>query len=83
MFYPGSEHLLIPGPDPNMFSSRIIHEKSGMQAYFFLASFGFRWQRSGKNSSQIRIPDPGGKKALDPRFRIRTIGSEEGLVTHN
>jgi hypothetical protein len=33
---------------------------------------------SGKNSSRIRIPDPGGKKAPDPgsRIRIRNTGSK-------
>jgi hypothetical protein len=29
---------------------------------------------SGKNSSRIRIPDPGGIKAPDPGSRIRNTG---------
>jgi hypothetical protein len=32
---------------------------------------GIRNPGSGKNSIRIRIPDPGGKKAPDPRSRIR------------
>jgi hypothetical protein len=65
-------------PDPNIFNpgSSI---KNGMQTYFFLASYAFRSKvfvlvivkktrdpRSGRNSSRIRIPEPGGKKAPDP-----------------
>jgi hypothetical protein len=33
--------------------------------------------RSGKNSSRIRIPDPGGKKAPDPGSGSATLYSAE------
>jgi hypothetical protein len=78
MFYPGfrirpfshpgsgSEHFFHPG-------SRIPHEKWNASFLFFLllklsgaVLVSQKDPGSGKNSSRIRIPDPGGKKAPDP-----------------
>jgi hypothetical protein len=71
----GFKHFFIPVHGAYM--------KNGMQTYFFLASCAFRSKvlvlvivkkirvpRSGirKNSSLIRIPDPGGKKTPDPGY---------------
>jgi hypothetical protein len=65
--------------------------KSGMQTYFFLASFCFQAQRlslsqkgpgsgirdpGSKKKNGSRIPDPGGKKAPDPRAWIRIRNTE-------
>jgi hypothetical protein len=38
IFYPGSgsDHFLIPDPNPNIFSSRILHEKWNENLTFFL-----------------------------------------------
>jgi hypothetical protein len=89
MPYPGSDHFLIPDPDPNIFSSRILHEK--WNAHFFLSSYAFRSKvlvlvivkkirdpRSeiGDPRSRIRkkfIPDPEGKKAPDPGSGSATL----------
>jgi hypothetical protein len=32
----------IPDPDPNIFSSRILHEKCNANTHFFLAAYAFR-----------------------------------------
>jgi hypothetical protein len=51
-------------PDPGSYIKRGMKSKN----YLFLASYGFRKKSLSKkdNSSRIRIPDPGGKKASDP-----------------
>jgi hypothetical protein len=36
MFYPGSDHFLIPDPDPTTFSSRILHENWNANLFFVL-----------------------------------------------
>jgi hypothetical protein len=76
MFFPGpgSDHFFIPDPDPNNFSSRILHEKWNA-ILLFSCCLCFQEQslnlgHSEKDpSSGIRknfFPDPGGKKAPDP-----------------
>jgi hypothetical protein len=73
-FYPGSDHFLIPDPDPNIFSSRTLHEKWNANLLFpcclcfkeqsLRLSHSQKDPGSGKNSSRIqgvkkhRIPDP-------------------------
>jgi hypothetical protein len=71
MFNPGSDHFLIPYPDPNIFYSRILHEKWNANLLFscFLCiqeqslslSHSQKDLRSGKNSSRIRIMGPGSR----------------------
>jgi hypothetical protein len=53
--HPGSEHFLIPDPDPNNFHPE-SYMKSGMQTYYFLASYGFRSKSLSLSLSQ---KDPG------------------------
>jgi hypothetical protein len=85
MFSPGSriltDHFLLPDPGSG---SKIFfipypgsYMKSGMQTFFFLASYAFRnkllvliivkkIRDPEKNSSRIRIPVPRGKKHRIP-----------------
>jgi hypothetical protein len=72
MFYLGSDHFLIP--DPNIFSSRIAHEKLNAKLQvLFSCLLGFHEQsltltlnQKDPGSGKKFIPDPGGKKAPDP-----------------
>jgi hypothetical protein len=80
LFYPGS------GSDHSSIQNPGFYKKSGMKTYFYLSSYAFRSkvlvivivkkirdQGSGKHSSWIRIPDPGGKKAPEPRSGSATL----------
>jgi hypothetical protein len=90
MFYPGSgsDHFLIPDPDPNIFSSLIPDPVSYMKSEckstgygtFFLASNAFRSKalvlfivKKIRDPGKKFIPDPGGKKAPDPGSRSATM----------
>jgi hypothetical protein len=84
MFYPGSGHLLIPDhgsgskqffiPDPRSYM------QSGMQTYFFLASYAFRSKVLAllivkKIRDQEKIhPGSQGVKSTGSRIRIRITG---------
>jgi hypothetical protein len=83
MFYPGSESEHFLDPDPNMFSSRILHDKWNANLPVLFSSFLlFQEQSLSLCHSQkirdpdkihpgwIRIPDPGGKKAPDPQHCV-------------
>jgi hypothetical protein len=78
----GSDHFLEPDPDPNIFSSLIPDPTWKVECkltvpVLFSCFLWFQEQSlslsqsqkdsgSEKNSSRIRMPDPGGKKAPDP-----------------
>jgi hypothetical protein len=77
MFYPGSDHFLIPDPNPTIFSSRIRHEKRNANLrYFFLAACDIRTKvlilvivKKTRDPEKIHhgwIPDPGVKKHRIP-----------------
>jgi hypothetical protein len=70
MLYPGSgsDHFLIPDPDPNFFLSRILNEKWNASLFFSCFLFLVRKTNRDPKKNSFRIPDPGGKKApdLDP-----------------
>jgi hypothetical protein len=94
MFYPGSgpEHFLIPDLIQTFFHPG-SYMKSGMQKYFFSCFSGFqdlilvtvkkiRGLGSGKNSSRIRIPDPGGKISTQSRSRNTGTGNVVQLCAY-
>jgi hypothetical protein len=86
----------IQDPDPTIFSSQVriqtfIHHgsymKSGMQTYFFLASYAFRSKVIVlvKKKSGIRDPEkthPGSRwvKSTGSRIQIRNTGSSKSLA---
>jgi hypothetical protein len=79
MYYPGSDHFLIPGPDPTIFSSRILQEKWNANL-LFSCFLSFQEQNLSLSHSKKKkkiqdprsgkkfIPDPvpGSTKAPDP-----------------
>jgi hypothetical protein len=88
----GSDHFLISDlvPDPNIFSSRILHEKWNANLLFscFLCvqeqslsdSHSVKYPRSGIRKKFIPDPDPGGKKATDPGSGSATLPQRQILV---
>jgi hypothetical protein len=88
MYYPGSDHFLIPDPDPNIFTSRILHEKWNAKLLFscflcfqqqsLILSLGKKFRDPEKihpgSGSRIK----GVKKRL---IRIRNTGQQHQFLS--